>query len=790
MNRIALLSMDNNGGLNKTQLDILNKENFLDFKNNDLRDFNILNETEPGVLQLEYDIRQNTSNTETLVRIRQIEEGKRILSEMVFKALDKKLSNPEKYGDPLDFARETTGQDKQPDIDKPPMEVYDKMFEQFDMKGPEELPGIELEAPLKELSESVTPEKAEYTFSKTKGFEVSTKGNELGKQFSALNAKLKDGRTIELAYMQAKGYKTVKEGKGKEAIDPNFDYYGEYKKLWKQWAKENPNKIKELKDYLDENNITTLRDRFATTENRQDKVLAEILNERAAKEDPLAAIKEKVENFEKDIDRSNDPFDIIEKNIEKGKELKKDKKAPLRELENHFWNMIRIESDVRKRLESEEVVVEKPPISKTEGIKVMRGSKFGNPFVVPSEWIKRPKYYEEQGFVRANSIEEAIESYDSWVRGTAHKDFLQDRRARIIEALESGELVGKTLKYFKPEATDSHAVRLSNLVSEMATKGLDKKADIKANVELAEPIKVEDIKDKELRKDFEEHQKKIEKHVEEIDKEISDRIIDEPIVQEKEEPAKRGKTVVPGWEDIEVYQPPKEEVVKPKKEKEKELEAEKDSPEIEISDVKQAIEKLKGVDSHQIGKVLTEIFTKMKEDQNSGKWNPEGEEVNELIEFFNQANDKEIAEGHSLMILDGSPETLERYVGIMKEKGAEAGIKEYMVELSSNTDLLSSLGASVKADVLKSINPTQEILTLDIVKEELAKHGVDIKTPDYLTPAMKDDLDRLVDILTQNPGIIPHFQHELTGVSAELGTTGKEIVGRAFKDMSAADIKY
>jgi hypothetical protein len=118
-----------------------------------------------------------------------------------------------------------------------------------------------------------------YNYSKTEGFEVSTKGDNFGKQFSALNARLKNGRTIEEAYQQAKG-----TGKGQPAKDPNFDYYGTYKNLWQQWAKENPGKIKELKDYLDKNNITTLRDRFATTENRQDRALSEILNEQTTPE--------------------------------------------------------------------------------------------------------------------------------------------------------------------------------------------------------------------------------------------------------------------------------------------------------------------------------------------------------------------------------------------------------------------------------------------------------------------------------------------------------------------------
>ena len=135
--------------------------------------------------------------------------------------------------------------------------------------------GIDLPVQTKDVIEFLDVEPSgKFTYSKTEGFEVSTKGDNFGKQFSALNARLKDGRTIEEAYQQAKG-----TGKGQPAKDPNFDYYGTYKSLWQQWAKENPGKIKELKDYLDKNNITTLRDRFATTENRQDRALSEILNE-------------------------------------------------------------------------------------------------------------------------------------------------------------------------------------------------------------------------------------------------------------------------------------------------------------------------------------------------------------------------------------------------------------------------------------------------------------------------------------------------------------------------------
>jgi hypothetical protein len=150
--------------------------------------------------------------------------------------------------------------------------------------------GIDIPVQTKDVIEFLDVEPSgKFTYSKTEGFEVSTRGDNFGKQFSALNARLKDGRTIEEAYQQAKG-----TGKGQPAKDPNFDYYGTYKSLWQQWSKENPGKIKELKNYLDKNNITTLRDRFATTENRQDRALSEILNE-FSREGEQLSLFEKVE---------------------------------------------------------------------------------------------------------------------------------------------------------------------------------------------------------------------------------------------------------------------------------------------------------------------------------------------------------------------------------------------------------------------------------------------------------------------------------------------------------------
>ena len=83
-------------------------------------------------------------------------------------------------------------------------------------------------------------------------YEVSTKGDD---RFSALKAKLADGRTIEEAYqLDVKGYRVQgndwKLGKGKKPlvnITPE-ESWRQYKALWQQWAKENPALIEELRE--------------------------------------------------------------------------------------------------------------------------------------------------------------------------------------------------------------------------------------------------------------------------------------------------------------------------------------------------------------------------------------------------------------------------------------------------------------------------------------------------------------------------------------------------------------
>ena len=110
------------------------------------------------------------------------------------------------------------------------------------------------------------------------GYEVSSAGDT---RFSAFRARLKDGRTIEQAYQEAKG-----SGKGQPAKDPNFDYYGTYKALWAQWAKENPELMQDLAEKA---RGKVLTDKFANTENNQARALAELLNENVYFAEPRAS---------------------------------------------------------------------------------------------------------------------------------------------------------------------------------------------------------------------------------------------------------------------------------------------------------------------------------------------------------------------------------------------------------------------------------------------------------------------------------------------------------------------
>lgn len=93
--------------------------------------------------------------------------------------------------------------------------------------------------------------------------EVSTRGTKFSKQFSALNAKFKDGRSIEEVYqVDIKGYKSIKEGKGKPPKNKKLNLQKEYDKLWSKWIQENPTLVKDLKTLVTKNRAN-LKDSFA-----------------------------------------------------------------------------------------------------------------------------------------------------------------------------------------------------------------------------------------------------------------------------------------------------------------------------------------------------------------------------------------------------------------------------------------------------------------------------------------------------------------------------------------------
>lgn len=112
-------------------------------------------------------------------------------------------------------------------------------------------------------------------------YEVSTQGD---KRFSALFAKLKDGRTIEEAYqLDVKGYRSQgndwKLGKGKAPLKniSKEQTWSQYKELWNQFLNENP--VLE-QDLLSKASGKVLTDKFASTDISQARALAELLNER------------------------------------------------------------------------------------------------------------------------------------------------------------------------------------------------------------------------------------------------------------------------------------------------------------------------------------------------------------------------------------------------------------------------------------------------------------------------------------------------------------------------------
>lgn len=117
-----------------------------------------------------------------------------------------------------------------------------------------------------------------FTWQRFGGYECSSKGD---KRFSAFNAILRDGRTIEQHYQcDVKGYDpggvNWRLGKGKPALK-DINLYEEYLLLWKYWATDNMSLMRELYHLAKKENYV-ISDRFATSEVNQARALADILN--------------------------------------------------------------------------------------------------------------------------------------------------------------------------------------------------------------------------------------------------------------------------------------------------------------------------------------------------------------------------------------------------------------------------------------------------------------------------------------------------------------------------------
>ena len=110
-------------------------------------------------------------------------------------------------------------------------------------------------------------------------YEVSSKGD---RRFSALYARLQDGRTIEEAYqLDVKGYRRKgndwRLGKGKPPLIPmsKEQYYVEYLRIWLLWARENRPLMRELNAKRIQ--FGGLVDSFARTPINQARALTDIL---------------------------------------------------------------------------------------------------------------------------------------------------------------------------------------------------------------------------------------------------------------------------------------------------------------------------------------------------------------------------------------------------------------------------------------------------------------------------------------------------------------------------------
>lgn len=133
-----------------------------------------------------------------------------------------------------------------------------------------------------------------FSYARYGGYECSSRGD---RRFSALFARMPDGRTIEMHYQcDVKGYQpggtNWRLGKGKPPLDPSIDLYAAYKALWLEWAENHKPEMRELYVAAKRTN-GVLSDMFATGPISQARALADILNDWYAQEAQMPRVLNK-----------------------------------------------------------------------------------------------------------------------------------------------------------------------------------------------------------------------------------------------------------------------------------------------------------------------------------------------------------------------------------------------------------------------------------------------------------------------------------------------------------------
>lgn len=116
-----------------------------------------------------------------------------------------------------------------------------------------------------------------YRWARYGGYECSSRGD---RRFSALFARMPDGRTIEDHYQQdVKGYRSNTLGKGRPPLNCTRDEaWTQYLALWREWAHNHPGLMRVLRENANHWG-GRLSDAFATSPINQAHALSVLLNE-------------------------------------------------------------------------------------------------------------------------------------------------------------------------------------------------------------------------------------------------------------------------------------------------------------------------------------------------------------------------------------------------------------------------------------------------------------------------------------------------------------------------------